>query len=627
MFQNKTLILFSFLTLSFTVAVTFNNCSPAEFYMNPQEQSALEHNPFDPPPGEVPPAFDPNDDVEGVNSQVDSVTPQNPFTASDKDQLKFIKRCRMEDYEKEKQEAIKQAKEDPNQLTIPVRYAISTGDKMDETALFAHRRSILRHNDDGKTLVYIGPHDQMIYRTSQGAAHYIADHTHARTQYLSGERCFFSTMTIQQFVQKEIRLNGNYNHNWAILHYGNNYTGEQAKDRHLSPRLFAQIKNLQTPQVIPLYVADIRDKILPDSTDSRRLLSEEFASSASRRKEYEVALKKLFHLDHLFERRLQFLSELSFDRKVKGDSGQTYQIDGYDGVPQLIDNIIFGNKGTVLGIQYTPIALDLGQKSIRTSSVNWGSFFNLANLKMIDPAVSPRKISHMTAWIGGYLQNKGKVNSPFWQREAEDGLLVRIKDGQSGKDVLSAEQLFGQSLEIDGKVYENGFLALQALSGKDCKSHEIKDRYLGPWDKAYHEELRIWIDKNRNGVVDEQLDELGTLESHKIAALGACNIVHRESEDQFGNRTHLRSAFLLAPDLSDISQSEEDILHRIKEGETLDGQVAEFRVMIDILFQTHPINILQDLPLEKIALPEEVLESGTTENDPSNLASTPIAIN
>lgn len=600
--------------LLFSLSLTLIHCGPAEFYFNSGENSALDDSPFDRFP-EVPAPFDPNKHLTGVDSLFDSVTPANPFLASSEDEVTFVRRCRPEDYEIERQEALAAAANDPENQTIPVRFAISTGDKMDETAHFAHLRSILRSDDDGETLVYIGPHNAFKYRNNHGAKHYITDHTSARDAYIKGERCFFSTIKVKQLVSGEIRLNNSYNHNWAILHYGNKYTGSNSRDKHLSPRLFQRIEDQATPQIIPLYVADLRDKIVPSATGTRGLLNDQFASSASRRKEYEVPLKKLFYLDHLFERRHSFLSELSFDRSVPGDSGQVYKISGYDGVPQLIDNIIFGFKGTVLGIQYTPIVLDLGRPKIRTSSVHWGSFFNMANLKFVDPIRSDEKISHMTAWVGGYLKDHGDSDTAFWQREAEDGLLVFLDEGETEDDVKASDHLFGQSLEIDGKTYKNGFEALRALTNKRCDSENVKERYVSIWDDAYTERLRVWIDRNRNGVIDKELDEVKTLVEAGVAAISACNVVDKETEDSFGNLTHLRAPFVFAPDLIEGIESEEDVLRRIREGVDLNGKAAEFRVMIDIFFQTHPLKILQDIDAEEINLPEELLNAGTTEND------------
>ena len=54
-----------------------------------------------------------------------------------------------------------------------------------------------------------------------------------------------------------------------------------------------------------------------------------------------------------------------------------------------------------MSLKYTPLVLDLGRPNIKTSSVKWGSFFNMANLKLENEPkpLSPTRITHMTAWL------------------------------------------------------------------------------------------------------------------------------------------------------------------------------------------------------------------------------------
>lgn len=52
-----------------------------------------------------------------------------------------------------------------------------------------------------------------------------------------------------------------------------------------------------------------------------------------------------------------------------------------------------------------------------------------------------------------------------------------------------------------------------------------KDRYFGPWDKdLYTSKVKVWIDANRNGIVDD--DELKTLEAAVVCIFKA--VVRKE---------------------------------------------------------------------------------------------------
>ena len=158
-------------------------------------------------------------------------------------------------------------------------------------------------------------------------------------------------------------------------------------------------------------------------------------------------MKELFHLDTVFENRHSLTRLLAADRTVGA-----YTISGYEGTAQLIDNIIFGYKGNLLALRFTPLVLDLGRKHIKTSSVKWGSFFNMANMSHIDKP--DQKLTHQTAWLGGYLANKGALDGNHdWERVAEDGFLVFPQEDGS---IKKSAQLFGTEVEVDEKTYANG---------------------------------------------------------------------------------------------------------------------------------------------------------------------------
>src|SRR5690606_6433460 len=141
--------------------------------------------------------------------------------------------------------------------------------------------------------------------------------------------------------------------------------------------------------------------------------------SAVRSKEYAVQLRELFFLDRMFKHRDQFVAVLSTSKTVGG-----YNFAPYEGIPQLFDNIIFGYNATILSMQYTPIVIDLGEKHIRTSSLDWGSFFNLSNLPVPENNKGYKRISHQVAWLGGHLRQVNENGKQVWKRIADDGFLV-----------------------------------------------------------------------------------------------------------------------------------------------------------------------------------------------------------
>ncbi|HUP58365.1 MAG TPA: hypothetical protein VM598_12985, partial [Bdellovibrionota bacterium] len=387
------------------------------------------------------PTFDADDVVTGVNGEVagtiaeDSLFPTNePASSSccvNDEPPKFIRHCDPSMYEPELKEAMERAAADPEKKTIVVRYAISLGLPMDETAFLAYHRTILRSNDDGVTPVPVGPATSLNEHNNAASLHYFADHVKARGQYITGERCYFNTMKIiTSEAGPVLRTNGgvehslpgtpaaskHYDHTLNVLYYGDAYPCTTEADcyrRYLSPRLFKtndkvttdiqtlladfKVNNLQNlklsewirqcpgdrqPQIVPLYVADFREQRFGLAETDGKLIARQFADNATRRYEYEVKLKKIFDLRTLFWNREKVAQTWWEPKTVSG-----FGFSPYVGVAQLIDNIIFGGtNGTVLSSQYTPIVLDLGDRHIRTSSVDWGTFFNLANLMWRKPA-------------------------------------------------------------------------------------------------------------------------------------------------------------------------------------------------------------------------------------------------
>ncbi|MEZ4751127.1 MAG: hypothetical protein R3B54_11055 [Bdellovibrionota bacterium] len=212
-------------------------------------------------------------------------------------------------------------------------------------------------------------------------------------------------------------------------------------------------------------------------------------------------------------------------------------------------------NGTVLSTQYTPLVLDLGEPHIRTSSLEWGTYFNGQNLVANRPdEMTPEELlswmnnmssvgdPHRTSWIGGRFQ---KHEETGWSLVADDGFLVtRAADGL----VHGGVQLFGNHRIEPGHLRgSDGFEMLQRFAGKNCQSFDKKDEYLGPWDgDVYFDQLAVWTDANRDGKSTE--DEIRTLPQLGIAAINTCYVVHDTVYDRFGNRTDMRSAFLMVDD-------------------------------------------------------------------------------
>ena len=156
--------------------------------------------------------------------------------------------------------------------------------------------------------------------------------------------------------------------------------------------------------------------------------------------------------------------------------------------------------------------------------------------------------------------------------------------------------MFGDNLEIGGKKFANGFLALQAFANKDCQSSSVKDRYFGPWDQdLYESKVKIWIDRNRNGL--DEAGEIISLKEAGVVALNACNIVSQQEADSFGNGTALRSAFLFSSNtkIDSLLNNESEIVKQLEDGESSKGEKAEFRLAVDLIFQTYPDQILPRL--------------------------------
>ena len=153
------------------------------------------------------------------------------------------------------------------------------------------------------------------------------------------------------------------------------------------------------------------------------------------------------------------------------------------GIGDLIWSLM-GQAG-LLPIRIDPIVLDISGLGITTKSVTAGVYYDLDN----------NGFAEKTGWI-----------------DAKSGILVLDRDG-NGK-IEAGKELFGdRTILDDGKTASSGFAALAALDSNHNGVIDAKD--------VKFSELRIWIDKDGNGVSTP--DELLTLEEAGIKSLNLSN--------------------------------------------------------------------------------------------------------
>jgi hypothetical protein len=561
--------------------------------------------------------FDPNSSVSGVDDSDDALIP-NYRKIDTAGQIHWVRRCTPERYDQERREAIEAAKRDTTRRTIPIKYSLSTGTLMDAAAFVAHRRAVLRKDSPSESQIYVGGPTATVY-SGPNAFHYVVNHDSARSHFINGERCFFDTVQVvgerTGGITPECPTAAA--HAQQLIYYGETYAdanSPEIRDGGVSPRLFKKIdryQNGEEPQIVPLYVADIREKTLLALGLSTSILNPSFASSAVRRKEYRIGFKSIFDFKALWTHRDAVTKVLSSNRVL--DSGgliappqrtifsNAWPISAYEAVPQLIDWIVFsGLSATIMSTQYTPIVLDLGETRIRTSSLEWGSFFNLAGLQAT--TAPQRSVSHLTAWLGGYVKESSpnSVSERAPRRVAEDGFLVLPNSDGS---ITGPQNLFGDGFQViengTAKRYANGFYALAAFAKKNCRSKQVRDRYIGPWDGAlYASQLKVWVDANRNAVAEPS--EVKSLPETGIGALNTCYVLHAQNQDQFGNSTAHRAAFLQLESGEVAANLSDEIEQRLAYGKGLNGKPAQFRVMIDVFFRTLPQVYLEDIAIENV---------------------------
>lgn len=590
--------------------MSYQNCSKMAF----QSVSSTEASKLG---GEV---FDANNKVAGIEGADGQPSENLRVTSALDAATHFVKDCSLpvtlndgttvSRFEYERSQAIKRAIDDPDKKTIPVEFAVSFGQLEDRLASWAHKRAILSEGDTSNvSYIPVGQRGNTSYVEGNASfnAYYKVDHAAAREHYVNGETCFFDTVKIKgdlvksgdyyDFLaaaekdQTQLHMAHYMYYGWCVSDCATDASvygaGNYGKDSYPN-RLFGAWPHQEAgaPQIVKLYVADLRDGQFGLSTATNKIVRN--GEGSARGTELQMDVKKDLDLKTIFRNRDAAIWNLS-NAYVSPTTKQSFA--GMRGVPQLISNLsLAGASGTVLASQYTPIVVDLGAERVKTSGVFAGSFFNMADKSTTTAGVTNSDFTQQTAWLSGDLvDHRSRMPASTdanivanFSRTVEDGFLVMADE--NGK-VSSSRQMLGDKTVVKDRTYSNGFEALQALAHKDCTSAEIKDRYFGPWDGTlYSSKIKVWIDANRNGAVDT--GELKSLQQAGVVALNACNIVHNEAQDAFGNGTSLRSAFLYNDDPSS-TLTESEILHRLDTGKTTANQEASFRLAIDLIFKVN----------------------------------------
>ncbi len=581
--------------------------------------------------------FNVHDHVGDVHSSLDAIPPSRPFHVNQlSESIEIpVRDCTTPGlYEMEKQMALNEAAADPTGSTVPVKFSYSFGKKHDVLAKYANQRAVLSETNGGVSYIPVAGKKSNKFAPGKNA-YYPVDNTEVARQYRTGERCFFSTLKVDpqslivkggyfdfidvdesdipamaDLLKKRKNTKSKVNLIRHMVHFmylgycavgrcaqGQAFAGEYAN------RLFQPVPSLENgePQIIKLYMADLRSEQMKH--DIVRL-----SEDTTRGVEIDSSIDNILNVCEVHKNYYDVTKNLSLPETVNG-----YQFDPIQGAVQLVNNILSHDvDGTLLSSQYTPIVIDLDGNGVKTSSVRWGTYFNMAALEDDDKGQGQ---AHRTAWIGGDYQdyNQGANPDPRVNLDvrlkSSDGFLV-LPDDQG--QVRSSTQMFGDNMMVAGKTYENGFEALRVYAGKNCDSSNVRNRYIGPWDKdIYENQLKIWVDENRNGVSED--GEIQSLAHHGIAAINACHIVHQDEEDAFGNGTHLRSAVLMQGDNENLLKRPAEIAYHLENGHGYEGEKSFFNLAIDLIFKVDEQKICPGLP--KLALNYPGIDLGEEEED------------
>ena len=332
---------FSKLVLCGALVEAVVGCSqPVRFAPSVLEQSSLSDNAFGTTPvipeQEVPKVdpFNPYKYMTDVANGDDSMTPN--LATADSLNGKPVSNCERirpdgtDRYEEERQAALRAAKEDTS--LIPVRFSVSAGSAVDTIAHWSHQRSILRKDTDGVTPVYVGAAkkdtDACKWSTNCTPAatvtnhfHYLADHMTARQEFMSGKKCFFSTVraiasvedsgAVTVFADQTQRIPdavAPQNHSLRNLYYGESYADNVNSG---SPRLFKKLGD-GSPNIVNLYLADLRENINDTNKKAFTILTPEFtklSKGLTRGDEVTLTFKQIFDLRTVWSQR-DFITEV-----------------------------------------------------------------------------------------------------------------------------------------------------------------------------------------------------------------------------------------------------------------------------------------------------------------------------
>ncbi len=598
------------------LTVSFQNCSLVKFGpSSDQENKVLTDEPF---------VFDANSRVNGVEAGGGNPSENLRVTSAYEASRFMVQDCSapvvlddgtsVDRAEYEKELALAAAAADTTGATVPVEFAISFGQVEDKLAMWAHRRAVLASSSD-LSIIPVGDKasgEVLTKNKKKYLAYYQANHASAREHYIYGRNCFFDTVKIEggihlqewastydtyDFIKAEEP--SSISRNIRLMLYGScasSHTDTCATSESVygagayssagyPNRLFgeAPYKINGEHQIVKLYVADLRESAFGLGTSSKKIIK--VPADKERGAEIQMSASESFDLLKIFRNRDLAIWNLSNDFSTKATSSTpSLLFRGMRGVPQLLANLINAGIGAnTISSQYTPIVLDLGAPKVKTTSVFDGTFFDMAA-----KSTASESANQLTAWLGGSIEdmmpdanrNKNPDMKGDFRRVSDDGFLI-IANASGSVD--SSRDLLGDNTVVNGKTYANGFLALQALAQKDCAAVDTKSHYIGPWDgDLYSKTLKVWTDSNRNGVADQ--GEIKSLKDVGVVAINACNIVHADATDAFGNGTSLRSAFLFQ-DGEDITDNETEIVNRLEKGVRADGKDADFRLAIDLIFK------------------------------------------
>lgn len=203
---------------------------------------------------------------------------------------------------------------------------------------------------------------------------------------------------------------------------------------------------------------------------------------------------------------------------------------------------------------YTPqtkkvnILYDYNSQNNLYNSVNTAGTSTSATQKNCDSRVSPLIISmdsqsrgiNLTSPLAGIqFDILGENSFPkahdkkqiSWLTPDDQEYYFIVLPNKNGQ-VLGIDEMFGDNTRgPDGKFAANGYAALS-------KYDDDKDGMISE-DDAIYSELRLWNDKNRDGIADP--NELSTLQEKGVTVIDLHYDKRYQETDQYGNQTLMKS--------------------------------------------------------------------------------------